>query len=106
MKNISEIKEFSELNLRQTFRAYIIYEQIMEHSFTGNDGINGIIVLFYCYICGSNHDTVIDYNEYLDWLDEHPFILQQFVDWFTKDTISSLTKQKGSEQGVDESKKA
>lgn len=106
MKNISEIKEFSELNIRQTFRAHILYEQIMEHSFTGNDGLNGMIVLFYCYICGSNHDSVIDYNDYLDWLDENPGMLSAFTAWMAKDTLLGKGDGDEKENNDEESKKA
>lgn len=82
--NIKDIKNFEELNLRQTLRAHILYEQIMGHAFTDKDGLNGIVVLFYSYIVGSNRDSNIDYNDYLDWLDEHNEMMKAFSQWMIK----------------------
>lgn len=84
MKNINEITKFEELNLKQTFRAHILYEQIMEHPFSEKDGLNGVVVLFFSYIMGSNRNTSIDYNDYLDWLDEHPNMITLFTAWLVK----------------------
>lgn len=82
MKNLNEIKDFKELNLRQTFRAHIIYEQIMGKSFSVDAGLNGTIVLFYSHILGSNKDVVIDYDEFMDWLDANPKMLSEFTEWY------------------------
>lgn len=104
MVNIKDIKDFKDLNLRQTFRAHIIYEQIMEHSFTPDDGLNGIIVLLYSYICGSNHDTIIDYNDYMDWLDDNPDMVVEFTTWYTN--VLNMVNGKDTPEEGDESKKA
>lgn len=81
MKNINEITKFEELNLKQTFRAHIIYEQIMGHGFITTDGLNGVIVLFYSYIMGSNRGATVDYNQYMDWIDDNPEMLTKFTEW-------------------------
>ena len=113
MKNINEIKQFEELNLKQTFRAHIIYEKIMGESFSAQSGINGIIVLFYSYIMGSNKDMVVDYEEYMDWLDENPSMFENFTDWLIKiNNAAANTPSEGEEKhdngeeaGGDEEKK-
>jgi len=81
MDNIKNIKEFNELNLKQTLRAHILYEQIIGHPFEVGDGLNGIVVLFYSYIVGSNRQSNVDYNDYLDWLDEHMDMVGKFSEW-------------------------
>lgn len=81
IKDLKKVKSFSDLNLRQTFRAHIIYEQIMGESFNSKAGLNGMIVLFYSYIMGCNKDATIDYDGWFDWLDENPQMLAEFTDW-------------------------
>lgn len=100
MINISEIKEFNELNLRQTFRAHIIYEQIMGHGFMSSDGLNGVIVLFYSYILGSNRGTAVDYDAFMDWIDDNPEMLTKFSEWIqsqnnAKQSIEPVEADKG-----------
>jgi len=86
MKNIKEINSFEELNLKMTFRAHIIYEKIMGHSFDTSDGLNGIVVLFFSYVLGSNRDANLDYEEFMDWLDEHPEMITKFSEWLVSGT--------------------
>lgn len=82
--NIKDVNTFDELNLRKTLRAHILYEQILGHPFNENDGLNGIVVLFYSFIVGSNRNSNIDYNDFLDWLDEHESMLNDFTEWMVK----------------------
>lgn len=102
MKDLKDVKNFEDLNLRQTFRAHIIYEQIMGESFNSTAGLNGVIVLFYSHIMGSNKDASIDYDDFMDWLDEHPEMLTQFTEWYLK---VSGAKMKPTEEGAEEGKK-
>lgn len=101
MVNIKDIKDFNELNLRQTLRAHIIYEQIMGHGFTGEDGLNGVVVLFFSYIAGSNRNANVDYNDYMDWLDENPNMLTSFSTWIQAQNAAkhSIEPDNNGEQG-------
>lgn len=101
MVNIKDIKDFNELNLRQTFRAHIIYEQIMGHGFIGEDGLNGVIMLFFSYIAGSNPNSGVDYNDFMDWLDENPNMLTLFSEWIQAQNAvkRSFEPVGGDEQG-------
>lgn len=81
MKDLKKVKNLKDLNLHSTFRAHIIYEQIMGESFNANAGLNGVIVLFFSYIMGCNKDANLDYEEWFDWLDANPDILGEFTDW-------------------------
>lgn len=102
MIDIKKIENFEDLNIRSTFRAYIAYEQITGHSHDlQKDGISGIMLLFYCNIIAVHRDTVIDYDDFLDWLDEHPDMLNKFVDWYIK-VNSMVTPEK--KEPVEESK--
>ena len=103
--NIKDIKNFEELNLRQTLRAHILYEQIMGHAFTGDDGLNGVVVLFFSYIAGSNRNANIDYNDYLDWLDEHNEMLTEFTAWMVKVNQANESIQPDSQGEVKEAGK-
>lgn len=71
-----------EIELKQTFRSLIIYENIMDKSFSPV-GATEIIVYFYCVILASNKDIQLQYEDYLDWLDSNPDILTDFSQWLT-----------------------
>ena len=98
---IKNIEKFEDLNLRKTLRAHILYEQIMGHPFSGEDGLNGMVVLFYSFIMGSNRQANIDYNDFLDWLDDHEAMLVEFTNWMVKQNTAekSIKLDKENEQG-------
>jgi len=82
--NIKDITNFKDLNLHQTFRAHIIYEQIMGETFGSNQGLIGIITFFYANVIASNKEWDLDYDEFMDWLDERPQMLEEFAQWYMR----------------------
>ena len=72
-----------ELELKYSFRALIIYENIMQKSFDPK-GISEVITFFYCIILGSKKDIQFTYDEFLEWLDENPAALGEFSQWILK----------------------
>ena len=68
------------VTLKNTFRSMIMYENIMEKSFIAN-GITEILVYFYCVILASKKDIGLMYDEFLDWVDDNPRIMEDFTKW-------------------------
>lgn len=72
-----------EIELRYTFRAHILYENITGETFTPG-GLSSIINFFYATIMATDRDSTLDYEEFLDWLDENAEKLKEFATWLTK----------------------
>lgn len=80
----------TELELHYSMRMYIIYENIMGKSlsFENTNSYTSLVVLFYSAIASTIQknklNLVIDYDDFMDWLDEHSAALQEFSEWFAK----------------------
>lgn len=72
-----------EVNLKYTFRAYMIFEQIVGHSFAGIN-LTEFITLFYSVLMASDTELTTDYDKFIDWLDENPNKLGEFTKWLTE----------------------
>lgn len=78
---IIKIKD-TEAEVRQTFRAHIIYEQITGSTFAPKN-VTDVITFFYSTVMACNPDLTLDFNEFLDWLDGTPDTLAEFVNFLT-----------------------
>lgn len=76
-----------EINLRYSFRAMMIYEKITGTSFNPK-GITEIMIYFYSTILASDKDIALTFEEFMNWIDENPIVLNEFSSWLT----STLTK--------------
>lgn len=72
----------TEVKVRQTFRSHIIYEQITGNTFSPKN-VTDIITFLYSTVMACNPEITIDFNEFLDWLDENPDTLAEFVAFLT-----------------------
>lgn len=70
-----------EYELKYSFRAMMVYENITDKSFAPN-GLSDIIIFFYsCILAASKGQDVIKYDDFIDWLDENPIELENFSNW-------------------------
>ena len=69
-----------EITLKYTFRSMMIYEGIMKQSFTPN-GITEIIVYFYSTVLASSKGMDLSFDEFMDYLDENPNMINDFNVW-------------------------
>lgn len=78
-----------EVELKASFRAYMLYENITQKSFAPTT-MTDVITFFYCILITSAKDYDFKYNEFLDMLDERPEYLTEFSEWlvdeFNKNT--------------------
>lgn len=74
-------------SIKYGFRALIIYENIAGESFQPN-GLNSIITLFYSCLMAANKNLTIEFNDFVDELDEQPDKLNEFSSYI----ISMINK--------------
>lgn len=68
--------------LRYSFRALMIYENITNKSFNPK-GLSDVIVFFYAILVSSAKDTTLSFDDFVEWLDEHPTAINEFSEWLT-----------------------
>lgn len=69
--------------LKYSFRALMIYENITGTSFEVNK-MSDIICFFYSVLVSSARPDIIDFDKFVDYLDENPQLITEFYDWLIK----------------------
>lgn len=69
-------------NLKFGFRAMMIYERLVGKTFEGG-GLNEIITFFYSCVAAADETYTQSYNDFVNWLDEHPTELTNFSLWLS-----------------------
>lgn len=89
------------IKLKKTFRSLIAYESATGKAFSPST-ITEYIMYFYCVIIASDQTLEISYDEFMDWLDENPTMLNEFTEWILKmsENESKLTKKKSNKKTV------
>lgn len=95
-----KIKE-KTYEVKYGFRALLIYENITNESFQPK-GLNSMLVLFYSCIMAGNKDAVIDFDTFVDALDEQPEKLNEFSEYI----VSMMAKNKNISEKEEPKKKA
>ena len=71
-----------EIKLKYSFRALLLYENILKKSFAP-ETTTDVLVFMFCVIMGSAKDLQLDFNEFLDMIDENPHLMTEFAEWLT-----------------------
>lgn len=66
-----------DIELKNSFKAYIAYEEVAGESFTPK-GLKEVITLFYCMSMTSDLTLAITFDEFIEWLDANPGELARF----------------------------
>ena len=82
--------------LKYSFRALMIFENITNKAFQPKS-LSDIITLFYSVLLSSSRQS-IDYNEFLDWLDENPEQLNNFSEFLIDVIAANNMKAPSNEQ--------
>lgn len=72
-----------DVELRWSFRSLLLFENIMQKSFEPK-GLTDIITYMYCVIVSSDKDLNFTYDDFLLYLDEHPYLIKEFTEWLQK----------------------
>ena len=71
-----------EITLKNSFRSLIIYEAMTKKSFKP-ETITDVIVYFFSVISASANPQQVDWDDYMDWLDNNPTAITDFQTWLT-----------------------
>lgn len=91
----------TEIELRQSFRSHIIYEQITEKAFQPK-GLTEIITFLYCVIMASAPTLELEFDTFVNWLDENPATVSDFSDWMVANSRrqAALSPKEGKKEDV------
>ena len=77
-----------EIELKNTLRSMIMYENIAEKSFNP-ETVTDIITYMYCVVVASSNDYTLTFDEFINYVDENPTIFDEFGQWLTSITTSN-----------------
>lgn len=94
------------VTLKYSFRAFMIYEKITGMSFSPK-GVYEIIVYFYSTVLASDKSTDISFDDFMDYLDENPELLEGFSEWLSSvlNKNSYINNPEGKEEKTTEDPK-
>jgi hypothetical protein len=70
-----------EVELKATFRSYIIFENITGKSFKNLETLADVLTFMYATILGSAKTTDISFEAFLDYVDDNPNVVTEFSEW-------------------------
>lgn len=73
-----------EITLKNSFRTYIIFENITGKSFQNAASLSDILCFMYATILASAKTTDITFDEFMDYIDENPTMVTEFSQWLMK----------------------
>lgn len=72
-----------EYDLKYTVRSLFLFEQITKKSFKIETLLDNYI-FFYCLILANNKETPLDWDDFIDALDNDPTLFQRMTDIISK----------------------
>jgi len=94
---IVKIKD-KEVELKFSFRAYMFFEDITGHSFSGAT-MGETVTFLYCVVLASCKDYTVKFDDFLDAIDEDPNIISEMTDWLmTNDKMTSMLLPENSKK--------
>ena len=88
------IKE-QEIELKKTMRSYMMFESITDKAFAPKN-LTDMVTYFYCVVMSSHKGLELQFDEFIDWLDEHEEMIKQFTQWLAglNEIEAGMTKKK------------
>jgi hypothetical protein len=68
------------ITLKYSLRAMMMYENITGGTLTPSS-LTDVITFFYCVAVSSSMDYSLQMEDFIDWLDENPDVLNEFGGW-------------------------
>ena len=89
-----------EVELHYSFRALMIYEEILGESFTEPKSFKEIMIFFYSIVLASTKEKDILFDDFVDWLDSSPEVFKEFVEWLKQVFEQQAFLMKGRNEKV------
>ena len=71
-----------EIELKYSFKAMMIFENIKGESFNPKT-VSDIIIFFYSTILGSDRNLSLEFDDFISWLDDNPEKMTEFSNWLS-----------------------
>lgn len=94
------IKE-NEIELKYSFRSFMIYENITGKSFQPTN-LTDILIFFYSTILGSSKNAELKFDEFMDLIDIHPELVTEFSEWISTTSEVNNEIENKSKDNVDQ----
>lgn len=72
-----------EVELRYSMRSLFMFERVANKNFNPKT-LEDFCTFFYCVLCSSNKDLDLTFDEFVDYLDEDPSKMNEFLEWLSK----------------------
>lgn len=86
----------TEYNVKYTIRALFYFERITGKAFEIKT-LQDNYILFYCMILANNPDNILEWEDFLDAVDNDPHLIEQLTaindDYLKKDNILNPTEE-------------
>ena len=82
-----------KITLKYSIRALMLYENITGGSFAPKS-ITDIITFMYCIVVSSADDYSYKFEDFLNYLDEHPDTFNKFSEWLTSNDAANVALAK------------
>ena len=66
--------------MKYGIRAMMMYENITNHSFAPTT-MTDVVTFLYCIVITSTEDYSYTFDDFIDALDKHPEMLNEFTEW-------------------------
>ena len=96
------IKE-QEITLKYSMRSLFLYEQKSGESFSPRN-LEQYCLYFYCVVMSSNRDLDLTFDDFIDFLDEDPSKITEFVEWLSNVMMKSSFISNSTQSQEKESK--
>ncbi len=81
-----------DYSIKQSFRSYLLFEEMTNKQISEIETLKDILTLLYCTLKGCNKDFNFSFDEYIDLIDEDSTILAKFNDY--NSVLSNPTPEK------------
>ena len=87
-----------EIEISFKFRSELLFEDVMEHSFSGAS-IKEWVTYLFCTIIANTEDGFVRFDGFLGLLDDNMDVFYEFIEWYThlQENIITLRTQKNLE---------
>lgn len=82
-----------DIELKNTMRSMIMYENITEKTFNPQS-VTDIIIYMYCVVVASSQDYSITLDEFIEYIDNHQEVFEEFGEWLAKVANSNAILKK------------
>lgn len=82
-----------EIELKYSIRAMLMYENMTDKTLNPT-GLTDVITFMFCVVVASSKDYSLQFDDFIDYLDENPDVISQFSEWLKTSATNNETFKK------------